>query len=123
PRPGDPVRPAVARRDAPGVYVAGAKVASVGLRIRRHWCYHGMAVNVALDLEPFTRINPCGHSGLAMNQLSALGGPTNVRDAARDVLPFLLRRLGYSDAAADTGLTETRIPKTDIETDLLEWSA
>ena len=90
---------AVARRDAPGVYVDGAKVASIGLRIRRHWCYHGMAINVALDLSPFDRINPCGHAGLPMTQLSALGGATSVRDAARDLLPLLLTNLGYAMTA------------------------
>lgn len=110
---------AVARRDAPGVYVDGAKVASVGLRIRRHWSYHGMAINVALDLEPFARINPCGHQGLAMNQLCALGGPQTVCDAARDALPFLLRRLGYPDTAAASGLANA----VCAESDILEWNA
>lgn len=90
---------AVARRDAPGVYVAGAKVASIGLRIRRHWCYHGMAINVGLDLEPFSRINPCGHAGLEMTQLSTLGGPSSVADAGEQLLPHLLHRLGYTATA------------------------
>ena len=90
---------AVARRDAPGVYVDGAKVASIGLRIRRHWCYHGMAINVALDLSPFQRINPCGQAGLAMSQLASLGGPTSVRAAAADLLPVLLKNLGYATPA------------------------
>lgn len=100
---------AVARRDAPGVYVNNAKVASVGLRIRRHWCYHGMAVNIALDLEPFSRINPCGQAGLMMSQLSALGGPDSVDDAAQMILPYLLPRLGYTGdlAAAKPNPTES----------------
>jgi len=98
---------AVGRCDAPGVYVENAKVASIGLRIRRHWCYHGMAVNVAMDLSPFQRINPCGQAGLAMNQLHALNGPATVREAADQLLPLLLTRLGYTDAlAADSLLQE-----------------
>jgi lipoyl(octanoyl) transferase len=70
------------RADAPGVYVAGAKLASVGLRIRRGGSYHGLALNVAMDLEPFGRINPCGYAGLAMTQLAALGRPCELRSVA-----------------------------------------
>jgi lipoyl(octanoyl) transferase len=54
---------------APGVYVAGAKIASLGLRVRRGCSYHGLALNVAMDLEPFRRINPCGYPGLAVTSL------------------------------------------------------
>lgn len=61
---------AVARREAPGVYVSGAKVAAVGLRVRRGCCYHGLSLNVAMDLEPFSRINPCGYPGLKVTQVS-----------------------------------------------------
>jgi lipoyl(octanoyl) transferase len=61
------------RRDAPGVYVDGAKLASIGLRVRRGASYHGMALNVDLDLEPFSRINPCGYQGLRMIDLARLG--------------------------------------------------
>src|SRR6202034_4637028 len=57
-------------REAPGVYVAGAKLASVGLRIRRGASYHGLALNVSLDLAPFERINVCGHRGLAVTRLA-----------------------------------------------------
>ena len=66
---------AAGRRDAPGVYVGGRKLASIGLRIRRGHSYHGLALNVAMDLEPFRRINPCGYAGLEMTQLADLGGP------------------------------------------------
>ncbi len=66
---------AYGKRDAPGVYVGERKIASVGLRIRRGRSYHGLALNVAMDLEPFARINPCGYAGLQMTQLSELGGP------------------------------------------------
>lgn len=64
---------AYARQDAPGVYVDGAKVASLGLRVRRGCSYHGLALNVDMDLEPFGRINPCGYPGLAVTQLRDLG--------------------------------------------------
>jgi lipoyl(octanoyl) transferase len=97
---------AVARRDAPGVYVDGAKVASIGLRIRKDWCYHGMAVNVAMDLEPFSRINPCGFAGLSMNQLRDLGGPSSVATAAQELLPMLLARLGYNSELIDDTITQ-----------------
>ena len=81
------------RRSAPGVYVAGAKLASVGVRVRRAGCYHGLAINVAMDLEPFSRINPCGFAGLQMTQLSALGGPRTVEACAAALEPHLRRAL------------------------------
>jgi lipoyl(octanoyl) transferase len=87
---------AAGRRDAPGVYVAGRKLASIGLRIRRHCSYHGLALNVAMDLEPFRRINPCGYAGLEMVQLSELGGPLDLRVVAEALAPELLRCLGYN---------------------------
>ena len=65
---------AEARPDAPGVYVNGAKIAALGLRVRRHCSYHGLAFNVDMDLEPFQRINPCGISGLEVTQLKDLCG-------------------------------------------------
>ena len=80
---------AATRPKAPGVYVCGAKLASVGIRVRRGASYHGLALNVAMDLEPFARINPCGYEGLAMTQLAALGGPTEVSRVAADVLTEL----------------------------------
>lgn len=86
---------AEARREAPGIYVAGKKLGSVGLRIRRHSSYHGLAVNVNLDLEPFRRINPCGYQNLEMTQLAELGGPSTVASAADALEPHLLRALGF----------------------------
>jgi lipoyl(octanoyl) transferase len=86
---------AEARREAPGIYVAGKKLGSVGIRIRRHSSYHGLAVNVNLDLEPFQRINPCGYQGLEMTQLAELGGPGSVDSAAAALEPHLLRALGF----------------------------
>jgi lipoyl(octanoyl) transferase len=82
------------RRGAPGVYVGGDKLASVGVRVRRNGSYHGLALNVALDLEPFARINPCGYQGLRMTQLSALGGPRSVWECAALLEPHLRRTLG-----------------------------
>ena len=80
---------AATRPKAPGVYVCGAKLASVGIRVRRGASYHGLALNVAMDLEPFARINPCGYEGLAMTQLAALSGPTEGSRVAADVLTEL----------------------------------
>jgi len=84
---------AACRADAPGVYVDAAKLASVGLRIRRRGSYHGLALNVNMDLAPFGRINPCGYAGLRMTQLAALGGPGDVTQVAAAIVPELLARL------------------------------
>ena len=72
------------RRDAPGVYVAGQKLASLGLRIRRHASYHGLALNVDMDLTPFARINPCGMANLPVTSLARLGVPGTVESVGRD---------------------------------------
>ena len=84
---------AAPRRDAPGVYVAGRKLASLGLRIRRGCSYHGLALNVAMDLEPFTRINPCGHAGLEVVDLGALGAALDTARAAERLAPHVWRAL------------------------------
>ena len=84
---------AVCRGRSPGVYVEDRKLASVGLRVRRGGSYHGVALNVNMDLEPFQRINPCGSAGLEMTQLAALGGLTDVAQAAREYAPLLLAQL------------------------------
>lgn len=90
------------RRDAPGVYVAGRKLASVGLRIRRRGSYHGLALNVAMDLTPFERINPCGYAGLRMTQLADLGAASSVVQVAREFAPMFAARLaGGRELAAD----------------------
>lgn len=94
---------ASSRRDAPGVYVDGsfdgaqdgAKIASLGLRVRKGRTYHGIAINVNMDLEPFSRINPCGYQGMAMTQTSALGGVSTVQEMTRLLVPQLLQQLGY----------------------------
>lgn len=84
---------AAVRPGAPGVYVQGAKLASVGIRVRRGASYHGLALNVDMDLAPFGRINPCGYEGLAMTQLSALGGPRDMDAVAAVLVPELSRSL------------------------------
>jgi lipoyl(octanoyl) transferase len=84
------------RRDAPGVYVEGRKLASLGLRIRRGCSYHGLALNVDMDLEPFGRINPCGMAGLEMTQLAMLGIAGDVHDIALDLAPRLRDALGIA---------------------------
>lgn len=89
---------AAARADAPGVYVAGDKLASIGLRIRRGASFHGMALNVDVDLEPFTRINPCGYAGLQMTDLRRLGIDLSLEEASGKLLPHFLRRLLPPDA-------------------------
>ena len=86
---------AESRRSAPGVYVAGKKLASIGIRVRRGASYHGLALNVSLSLEPFRRISPCGYEGLEMTRLSELGGPATVAAAASALEPQLLRALGF----------------------------
>ena len=90
---------AAAKPEAPGVYVDGAKLASVGLRIRRGSSFHGMALNVDADLEPFSRINPCGFEGLEMTDLKTLGIRLDLEETADRFLPHFLDRLGRSPAA------------------------
>ncbi len=85
---------AESRRDAPGVYVTGKKLAALGLRVRRQRSYHGIAVNVNMDLSPFTRINPCGFEGLQVTQLSELCDVDDLATFASDFLPVLLQELG-----------------------------
>jgi lipoyl(octanoyl) transferase len=84
------------RREAPGVYVAGRKLASIGLRVRRGCSYHGLALNVEMDLEPFGRINPCGMAGLAMTQLADLGVATDVLATAHALAPRACEALGLA---------------------------
>ena len=98
---------AYGKRDAPGVYVGGRKIASVGLRIRRGRSYHGLALNVAMDLAPFARINPCGYAGLEMTQVSVLGGPSSVRAVGEALAPHLLCSLGFERAVPGHSATST----------------
>jgi len=95
---------AQARPDAPGVYLEGAKVASLGLRIRQGRSYHGLSLNVAMDLEPFSRINPCGYPGLRVTQLRDFGVELTLEAAAEALLPRLGHKLGYTCFALRAGL-------------------
>lgn len=96
---------ASARREAPGVYVAGSKLASIGLRVRRGCTYHGLALNVAMDLAPFAGINPCGHSGLPVTSLALLGGPSDLDAVATEFAAILLPKLHLVPAAVPAGAT------------------
>ena len=86
---------AASRADAPGIYVQGKKIGSVGLRVRRYSSYHGMALNVDMNLEPFTRINPCGFEDLEVTDLAELGVTKDLSEVARDLESYLLRHLGF----------------------------
>lgn len=85
---------AARREGAPGVYVAGAKVASLGIRVRRGCTFHGLAFNVAMDLEPFGRINPCGYQGLQVTSVLDLGGPSGPEAVKPVLLAELARQFG-----------------------------
>jgi lipoyl(octanoyl) transferase len=89
------------REGAPGVYVSGAKVAALGIRVRRGCTFHGLAFNIAMDLEPFTRINPCGYAGLEVVSMSDLGGPAGLEAVKPVLLAALADRLGLRLRAAD----------------------
>ncbi len=93
---------AQSQRKAPGVYVNGAKIAALGLRIRQGCSYHGLSFNIDMDLAPFARINPCGYAGLEVTQLrdqinTALSRDALMTDAARRLVEILHKRLGYSE--------------------------
>jgi len=84
---------AQARAGAPGVYVGEAKIAALGLRIRKGCCYHGLSLNVDLDLEPFDRINPCGYRGLAVTRLKDLGVGDDLQTVGDRLAALLTERL------------------------------
>jgi len=95
-----------ARPDAPGVYVEGRKIASLGLRVRRGCSFHGLSLNVDMDLEPFSRINPCGHPGMQVTQLADLGirgGPWEIADR---LTGYVAAELGYTMGPSQQALTE-----------------
>jgi lipoyl(octanoyl) transferase len=94
---------AVAKPDAPGVYVDGAKIASLGLRIRHGCSFHGLALNVDMDLEPFRRINPCGYAGLAMTQLCDHAGPIEFAEVSARLRAQLVKHLDYAEQTTLTG--------------------
>ncbi|KLN64285.1 lipoyl(octanoyl) transferase LipB [Vibrio sp. VPAP30] len=91
-----------ARPDAPGVYVDGKKICSLGLRIRKGCSFHGLALNVNMDLTPFLRINPCGYAGMEMVQVSQLGGPEDITQVETKLVEELVTLLNYQQVKIDT---------------------
>jgi lipoyl(octanoyl) transferase len=90
---------AAPRADAPGVYVGAAKIASLGLRIRGGCSFHGLALNVDMDMEPFRRINPCGYAGLAMTQLKdQVENAPDIQQVGARLIQALRDELGYNAA-------------------------
>lgn len=94
---------AYAKAEAPGVYVDEKKIASLGLRIRKGCSFHGLALNVDMDLTPFQRINPCGYAGMQMIQTKDVGGPASMADAKQQLTHQLLRLLNVTDYQTTTG--------------------
>lgn len=93
-----------AKPDAPGVYVNGAKIASLGLRIRNGRSFHGLALNVDMDLQPFQRINPCGYAGMAMTQLAdQVTGPIALSEVSARLREQLVKHLDYVQQQTLTG--------------------
>ena len=88
------------RAGAPGVYVAGRKIASLGLRVRGGRCYHGVALNARMDLAPFHAIDPCGYPGLQVTQIAAWDPGIDAGEAGERLLAQTLRALGYTERAA-----------------------
>ncbi len=87
---------AIAKREAPGVYINDKKICSIGLRIRRGATYHGIAFNIAMDLGPFSRIHPCGFSQLKMTQLIDHANITSTEQAGRKLVDYLMKNLEYT---------------------------
>ncbi|UTZ26035.1 lipoyl(octanoyl) transferase LipB [Vibrio campbellii] len=91
-----------ARPDAPGVYVGGKKICSLGLRIRKGCSFHGLALNVNMDLGPFLRINPCGYEGMEMVQVSQVGGPEDIEAVEKQLIQELVTLLDYEQVEFST---------------------
>lgn len=89
--------------DAPGVYVDNCKIASLGLRIRRGCSFHGLALNVNMDLSPFLRINPCGYQGLQMTQTSQVSGPETTLQASQLLTQEFKQQLAYQELVEKVG--------------------
>ncbi|WP_292778992.1 lipoyl(octanoyl) transferase LipB [Methylophilus sp. UBA6697] len=86
---------AEARADAPGVYVDGKKIASLGLRLKNQCCYHGLSLNIEMDLQPFADIDPCGYAGMQMTQTRDLNIALNMTDIAADLTQRLKEKLTH----------------------------
>ncbi len=104
-----------ARRDgAPGVYVGGAKIGALGIRVRNARTFHGLAFNVAMDLEPFHRINPCGYAGLAVTSMADLGGPSTPDAVKAQLLEHVARQFGLSTVDAGNALPALSEPQPAV---------
>jgi lipoyl(octanoyl) transferase len=79
--------------EAPGVYVNNAKIAALGLRVKSGGSYHGLSLNVSMDLSPFEQINPCGYPDMQVTQLADLGGPDDLDEVSTALLEILLKHL------------------------------
>jgi len=95
---------AYAKSDAPGVYVNDAKIASLGLRVRKGCTFHGLALNVNMDLAPVSRINPCGYAGMTMIQSNDLGGPQSIAEAKQRIVQCFMQQLNVATLQHTTGL-------------------
>lgn len=95
---------AVTECKAPGVYVSGKKISSIGLRVRRGCAFHGLALNVSMDLEPFTRINPCGYEKLEMTQLIEYNKMIDIESVSKELANYLMINLGYTTSFIKTGM-------------------
>lgn len=91
-----------AKPDAPGVYVDNKKICSLGLRIRKGCSFHGLALNVNMDLSPFLRINPCGYQGMEMVQVSEVGGPSEIEAVEQQLVEELMELLNYEQVTFST---------------------
>jgi len=87
---------------APGVYVNGAKICSIGLRVRRGYSYHGLALNVNTDLTPFSYINPCGFKGLTVTRIKDEGGTENITTVKTNIIPYFLNNFRYNQPIITT---------------------
>ncbi|PHS18967.1 MAG: octanoyltransferase [Kangiella sp.] len=88
-----------AKSDAPGVYVDDKKICSLGLKIKRGCSFHGLALNVKMNLEPFLRINPCGYQGLEVTQTSALSGLNELSEVEKSIKPIIIKYLNYNHSS------------------------
>ena len=93
-----------AKPDAPGVYVNGDKIASLGLRVRKGCSFHGLALNVDMDLSPFQRINPCGYAGLEMTQTAAISPLKSMEEAGKTLIKHMSALLNADTISYQTGL-------------------
>lgn len=105
---------AAGKRDAPGVYVEGSKICSIGLRVRRGRAYHGIALNVDMDLAPFKRINPCGFAGLKMTDIKTLNKSATLAAVAEQIIPALVKNFGYTGQVLKTGIAHHEHNKTTV---------